>query len=300
MDLHLDRDEREALSGLIDAALTGLAFVFLAVLIVEYAFQLTPAQMRWLELAGWLIWAIFTVDFVVRLALAPDKGRFLRGNWLSALAIVLPAFRVFRVLRALRVLRTVRLVRLVTGANRGARALGRVAGFAGAGYVVLLTALVMPLAAAGLVWLERGQRDASITSFGEALWWSATTVIQQGSERHPATAEGRVLGMLLMVYALAVSGYITATLAAFLLGQRRQADAATSPPPDHVPRPHPPRAAAPRSAPSPDAQRSHPAQIEHDGHDRPRRAMSAGGTEKSAGPGVTPYPGTGAHQEETF
>lgn len=220
MDLHFDREDREALSDLAEVALTVLAFVFVVLLIVEYAFALTPAETRWVELAGWIIWCIFTMDFVTRLALAEDKGRYLRGNWLSALAVLLPAFRVFRIVRAVRVLRGVRTVRLVAGTNRGARALSRIAGFAGAGYVILLTLLVLPLAAAGITWLERGQPHATITSFGAALWWAATTIIQQGSEQNPSTPEGRVLGVLLMVYALAVSGYITAALAAFLLGRR--------------------------------------------------------------------------------
>jgi voltage-gated potassium channel len=235
MDFELDREEREQLSDLADLVLTGLAFVFVGLLIVEYAFALTPETSRWVDLAGWVIWCIFTVDFVVRFGLAEKKGRFLRSNWLSALAVLLPAFRVFRIFRVVRVFRSVRVVRLVAGTNRGARALARIAGFAGAGYVVLLTVLVLPLAAAGITWLERGQPGATITSFSGALWWAATTIIQQGSEQHPTTPEGRVLGLLVMIYALAVSGYITAALATFLLGRsRRQSDAGRRAP-DYVP-----------------------------------------------------------------
>jgi voltage-gated potassium channel len=235
MDLQFDREERQALAALADLALTALAFVFVVLLIVEYAFALTPEESRWVELAGWVIWCIFTVDFVVRFAVAEEKGRYLRSNWLSALAVLLPAFRVFRIFRAVRLFRGVRVVRLVAGTNRGARALARIAGFAGAGYVVLLTLLVLPLAAAGITWLERGQPGASITSFSSALWWAATTIIQQGSEQNPTTPEGRVLGVLLMVYALAVSGYITAALATFLLGRRQRQDDAGHRLLDYVP-----------------------------------------------------------------
>ncbi len=144
---------------------------------------------------------------------------------------------------ATRTARSVSVARLVTGTNRGARALRRVVGFAGAGYVVVLTVIIWLLGAAGIAYLERGQGGATITSFPAALWWSATTLIQQGSDRHPVTAEGRVLAVLLMIFALAVSGYITAVLATYLLG-RRQDDAVTaatrSRPPEHVPaRPQP-------------------------------------------------------------
>ena len=222
MDLRLDADERQELSELVEIGLTALSLVFVVLLVVEFAVALPPAPARWLELAGWFIWAVFTIDFVTRFFLAESKTRFLRANWLTALAVLLPAFRVFRAFRAVRAVRSLRLARLVTGTNRGARALRRIAGFAGAGYVVILTLLVWLLAAAGVSWLERGQPDASIGSFGEALWWSATTIIQQGSEQHPVTAEGRILAVLLMVFSLGVSGYITAALAAFLLGRRRQ------------------------------------------------------------------------------
>jgi len=118
-----------------------------------------------------------------------------------------------------------------------------VVGFAGAGYVIVLTAVIWLLGTAGIVYLERDQASASITSFPEALWWSATMLIQRGSERHPVTAEGRVLATLLMIFALAVSGYITAVLATSLLGRRQDeaaAAASRSRPPEHVPaRPQP-------------------------------------------------------------
>ncbi len=218
MNIRLDTDERQEISELVEIALTALSLVFLVLLLVEFAVDLSPAQSRWVEFAGWLIWAAFTLDFVVRLALAGSKTRYLRANWLAALSVALPAFRVFRAARAVRAVRSLRLVRLVTGTNRGARALRRVVGFAGAGYVAVLSVVVVLLAAAGISWLEHGHSDATITSFGEGLWWASTTIIQQGSERHPVTVEGRILAALLMIFALAVSGYITAALAVFLLG----------------------------------------------------------------------------------
>ncbi len=45
-----------------------------------------------------------------------------------------------------------------------------------------------------------------------------------GSEYWPQTAEGRLLGLILSVYAIAVFGYLTATLASFFIGR----DAASS------------------------------------------------------------------------
>jgi voltage-gated potassium channel len=245
----LDAEEREQLSHIAEIALTALSFVFLVLLLIELALPLTPAQSGWVELAGWLIWVVFAVDFIVRLALADSKVGHLKRNWLTALALVLPAFRIFRAARAVRAVRSLRLARLVTGTNRGALALRRVVGFAGAGYVVVLTVVIWLLGAAGIVYFERGQAGATVTSFPEALWWTATTLIQQGAADEPVSAEGRVLAVLLMTFALAVSGYITAVLAAYLLGRRRErGGAAAEAGPARIPEYVPPRTRQPAGA----------------------------------------------------
>jgi voltage-gated potassium channel len=105
---------------------------------------------------------------------------------------------------------------------------GGALGFAGglAGSVVLhrrrrlgQLALVSVLigAAAGYV-LEAGAPDAPITGFGDALWWSAALVTTVGSELYPVTAPGRVLGIVLMLYAVGVFSYFIASIASVLVG----------------------------------------------------------------------------------
>lgn len=214
----LDEADWKALGDLAQAVVTALAFVFLGLLVVELAVPLSDAWATRVELAGYVIWGIFLVEFAVRLALAPNWWRFLRSNWLSAIAVILPAFRVFRAARALRVARGLRVARLVTTTGRGMRALRRVMGAGGIGYVFGFSVLVVVLAGLGVTSLEHDQPGARITTASEGLWWAATTVTTLGSAAYPVSPEARVLGLLVMVYGLAVSGYVTAVLAVFLLG----------------------------------------------------------------------------------
>jgi voltage-gated potassium channel len=72
-------------------------------------------------------------------------------------------------------------------------------------------------ASAGFV-LEAGARASTITNFGDALWWSAALVTTVGSELYPVTAGGRVLGFLLMLYAVGVFSYFIASIASVLVG----------------------------------------------------------------------------------
>lgn len=222
LDLTLDPDERQQLSDIASIVVTALAFVFVILLVIEFAAPLTPAESRWVSLAGWIIWLIFAVDFVVRLANADAKRAYLRKNWLAAISVLLPAVRVFRVFQAIQALRALRLLRAVSGTNRGAKALKRVSVFAGAGYIAALTVMVIVISGAGMAWLERDQPHAAIRSFGDGLWWAATTVIQQGSQHQPSTLAGRVLAVMVMAYSLGVAGYVAAWLATLLLGRSQE------------------------------------------------------------------------------
>jgi len=228
----VDAERRELLARLedwLEAPMLVLGFVWLALLVLEFTRGLPPP----LETAGTVIWVVFILDFALKFALAPDKTDFLKANWLTALALAVPAlrlFRVFRVARLLRAARTargLRLFRVVSSLNRGMRALGATMRRRGFGYVVALTAIVALSGAAGMYAFEREAAGGrGFDTYGEALWWTAMVMTTMGSDYFPQTGEGRLLCLLLAVYAFAVFGYVTATLATFFVGRDAESDEA--------------------------------------------------------------------------
>ena len=61
-------------------------------------------------------------------------------------------------------------------------------------------------------------------SYEDALWWTAMVITTMGSQYWPQTVEGRLLCVFLALYALAVIGYVTATLATFFVGRDAEND----------------------------------------------------------------------------
>ena len=78
--------------------------------------------------------------------------------------------------------------------------------------------------AAGMYAFERG--SGGLDSYGDALWWTAMIMTTMGSQHWPLTAEGRLLCVFLALYAFAVFGYVTATLATFFVGRDAENDEA--------------------------------------------------------------------------
>ncbi len=203
-----------------------LSLAWLAIVVWE----LVSGSTDLLETVGTVIWIIFIIEFAVRFALAPAKQPFLKSNWLTILALAVPALRLFRALRflrAARALRGIRLVRIVGTANRSMNALKATLARRGFIYVAGLTLLVILLGAAGMLSFENAAEvDGGFTDYGHALWWTGMLVASLGSGFWPATTEGRVLTMLLTLYGLAVFGYITATFASYFVGRDAQESSA--------------------------------------------------------------------------
>jgi voltage-gated potassium channel len=187
-------------------------------LIAEFVWSLTPF-LRWLGLA---IWGVFIIDFLLKFTLAPAKLEYIKSNWLTLLALILPALRVFRIVRVLRVFRGVRLVRVFTSVNRGMGALGKTMERRGFKYVLALTTIATFAGAAGMLAFEN--HPGGIENYGSALWWTAMIMTTMGSGYWPETPEGRVLCIVLALYAFAVFGYVTATLASFFVGRDKVID----------------------------------------------------------------------------
>jgi voltage-gated potassium channel len=158
------------------------------------------------EVATVVIWVAFAGDFVVRLVLARERGRFVREHVLDLVVLVLPLLRPLRVLRVVTALS--RLNKRAVSSLRG-RAITYVVGGLG---LLGFTAAVAVLDA------ERAQPDGNIKTFGDAVWWAVTTITTVGyGDRYPTTSVGRLAGIGLMAGGIALVGVVTAALASWFV-----------------------------------------------------------------------------------
>lgn len=228
----LNRERQEILQQLedwLETPMLVLGFAWLVLFVVELIWGLTPL----LQAIGTVIWIIFILDFILEFTLAPQKLAYLQRNWLTVIALPIPALRLFRFARVLRVLNTaraargIRLLRVITRTNRGMRAISASLGRRGFGYVVAITLVMTLVGAAGMYAFESNTPDGrGLNDYGSALWWTAMLMTTLGSEYWPQTPEGRVLCFILALYASAVFGYLTAAIATFFLGRDAEDDAA--------------------------------------------------------------------------
>jgi voltage-gated potassium channel len=197
----------------VDWPLTGLAVAFLGL----YAWQvldtgLGPEAREAVDLVLTGIWVLFGLDYLVRITLARNRRRFVGGHLLDLAFLLLPMIRPLRALR---------VITVISVLNRQLRddARGRIAIYVGA-----TVALVAFVAALAVLEAERNDPDASITTFGEALWWTITTLSTVGyGDRYPVTVEGRLVAATLMVAGIALLGVVTASIAAWFVENLRRA-----------------------------------------------------------------------------
>jgi voltage-gated potassium channel len=185
----------------------GLAIAFLA----SYAWPildqgLSGGVVGVLGVCTLVVWALFAVDYLVRLYLSASRVAFVRRHLFDLLMVVVPVFRPLRALRIVPVL--LRMNERATASFRG-RVVTYVAG------AVVLTLFVAALA---VLDAERSADNANIVTFGDALWWATTTATTVGyGDLFPVTTEGRWVAVGLMVAGIALIGLVTAGLAAWFV-----------------------------------------------------------------------------------
>lgn len=207
---------------MLDGPTTYLAIVFAIVLAVELVLQAQeapiPPVLGWIQLA---IWGVFVLHFLLGITISPDRLRYLRRNWLTAVSLVIPFLRAFRALRAVRALRATNSVRVAAGFNRLARSLRGVLAWSRAGYAAALAATAALLGSAALLMFEAEAPNSQITDYGEALWWATATLTTVGAASEPVTVGGRIVALVLMFGGLVLFGYVAGVVAAVLFGPAR-------------------------------------------------------------------------------
>jgi voltage-gated potassium channel len=214
---------RERLAVIIEERLDIPMAVLAVVWAGLVAYELVaPATARGdLAVVGNVIWAIFIVEFFAKLIVSGHPLRFLRRRWPSVLFLVLPVLRILRVVRAVRVLRALPAARVVGSSYR---AIGTARSLLG-GRLAFLTVVsgIVVLGGGQLLYLAEQHAGASL---GDALWWSANLALAGNIVYEPVTLVGRLLSLVLSVFAVVVFASVAATLGAFFVESRAERAAA--------------------------------------------------------------------------
>lgn len=195
-----------------------LSILFVPILFGPLLADLSEEATRGMLVANAVIWLAFAVEFVWLLALAPDRKAMLRTHKLELVVVVAPF------LRPLSFIRLARLATMASGVGRGVAALRRIVGRPGIQPFFLATAVVIVSGAALALAFEHEQPGASMTGFGDALWWAVVTTTTVGyGDEFPVTAGGKTIAVFLMLVGISSLSMITASVAALFVDQDEEA-----------------------------------------------------------------------------
>ncbi|MET9650136.1 potassium channel family protein [Streptomyces sp. JL2001] len=159
-------------------------------------------------------WALFAVDYVVRIWLSGRRPlRFVRAHLLDTVVLILPLLRPLRVVKAYDTIqRRQDKPRLTLYA--------RVMAYAG------LTSILLGFAGSLTVYrFERDAPGATIVTFGDSVWWACSTLSTVGyGDVTPVTPMGRVTAVGLMACGLALLGAVTGSFSSWLIQTFRRED----------------------------------------------------------------------------
>lgn len=191
-------------------AMSALGVLFLLVVLGEQFARADSMASTLLTIIGWMLWAVFAVEFLARMVVAPSTGRFLRRNWWQVLFLVLPFLRILRLVRALRVLRTGRVLSSAVRSSRSIRGVltGRVAWLA----------VVSAITVLGSSQLLYGFGDYS--SYGAALHAAALATIT-GEPLGRPDPFAQLLEVLLGIFSVVVFATLAGTVGAYFLDSSR-------------------------------------------------------------------------------
>lgn len=210
---HTERERwAEELLDRLTPAMSALSILFLLVVLGEQLARTSSALSTVMTVAGWLLWAVFVVEFVARLVVAPDTGRFLKRNWWQVLFLVLPFLQVLRLVRSLRFLRTGRVLSSAVRSSRSARSVlgGRV------GWLSAVSAITV-LGGSQLLY-EFGD----YVRYGDALHAAALATIT-GEPLARQDSFAKVLEVVLAAFSVVVFATLAGSLGAYFLETRRPA-----------------------------------------------------------------------------
>ncbi len=203
-----------------DGTMTALALLYLVVAVrADEAPTSVPA------LVLLVLSAMFVVEFALRCWDAPSRPAYVRAHWIDAVSCI-PLIGGLRVIRVLRLLRVGSGIRALANVEHEVARRGR---DRQSFWFVAPCLVVLWAGSAYGIWVLEHGRNPGIKSFGDALYWSVTTVTTIGyGDIRPVTVAGRMLAGALAFLGLGLLGFASARLTALWLQPTQREDVVAS------------------------------------------------------------------------
>ena len=204
-----------------DLVVQTLIVVSLVSFTIDTLPDLSPATKRVLEIIELMTVVVFTVEYLLRLAVADRKLGFVFSFFgLIDLLAILPFYvapgldlRSVRAFRFLRLFRAFKFARYSKAIQRFARA------FEMAKEEILLffavALLMVYFSAVGIYYFEHEAQPEKFASVFHSLWWSICTLTTVGyGDVYPVTTGGKIFTSVVMVFGLGIVAVPAGLLAA--------------------------------------------------------------------------------------
>ena len=188
----------------------GMAFLALYAVPIIWP-HLNPGVVLDIDVSMDIIWALFVIDFVVRLVVTEHRGAFLKRHIIDIIALILPFARPLQAVRALGV------------ATLALRKFGGKIRHRVLIYVGTMAVFIWFISGLAITQIERGVPGANIQTVSDGWWWSFMTMATVGfGDRYPVTEEGRLIGVVVVICGLALLGTLTASIATWFINSSRR------------------------------------------------------------------------------
>jgi voltage-gated potassium channel len=201
----------------------ALSVFALVIIVLEGVYRADAEVEKLLDYADNAVCAAFFVDFLVSLARAPRKWRYLATwGWLDLISSV-PTLDVARWGRLARIARVTRVLRALRASRMLSEILLRKRGQSVALAAALLAIFLVIGSSVAILRFE-DVSGSNIRTAADAVWWTFATITTVGYGDHfPITGEGRLTAAILMTAGVGLFGVFSAALAAWFIAPGEKA-----------------------------------------------------------------------------
>lgn len=166
----------------------------------------------------WVIWLFFVTETLVLTTLVRDKRRYLRGNWVNLVIIVLGMPVLSGLGEYVGVVRSLRLLLMLTLLINVSQTVRAVLARNNLGVTLFIAFIFIVFSGIFIAGIDPG-----INSLWEGIWWAWVTVTTVGyGDVVPTSVAGRIFGAFLILLGIGLFSLLTASFSAFFVAKDEQ------------------------------------------------------------------------------